>query len=423
MESPKRHSVLLNVVFAVSLAASVSRGVFELHTSKQTGYVIQTTCWLLLLTILALGGASRRPQFGRLIVVAYSFCVVAFVSTALTDVLNRFPSAWLYSAVMGVFALSLFVVASVTLDRARDIWIEFWLSLTAIALLAVAALQQFASDPFALPGNDTSSLSGAVRPSSLTGSYLHYPLVMALLAVVFAQFYITTRRIRSVLMAAVCALGVVVSYSRSGAMILALAVIIFFFIVGGSRARARYVIVTAYVAIPALPFVWDSSYAARILSALSKGGAGNTTRINRWSEGVGVWLDGPLIVGREAGVYTNVTRNLTSVQTGVVESGLIQQLLSYGLLGAVLFYVLLLAPYAALDRRLSALRAGYLAAVLESFVYQSIEVFPFMIMLCLFPLVAGAIMRSPEVAAASLERAKTTRLGERSPAAGLNASP
>jgi len=134
-----------------------------------------------------------------------------------------------------------------------------------------------------------------------------------------------------------------------------------------------------------------------MLSALSSSGSGNTVRIDRWSSGVHTWLDGPVIFGNAAGVFTNITKNLDNVNTSVVESGLIQQLVSFGLIGTVAFYALMFNLGKRIDKRHVVLKAGCYAAMLQTVVYQSIEVFPFMVFLCILPLVSSGLpTRGPD---------------------------
>ncbi|MFC8943027.1 hypothetical protein ACFT1B_33595, partial [Streptomyces griseoincarnatus] len=54
----------------------------------------------------------------------------------------------------------------------------------------------------------------------------------------------------------------------------------------------------------------------------------------------------------------------------------------------VLYYALMIATIMAVDKRHAWLRAGMLGAVLETFVYQSVEVVPFMIAFLLMPIVS-----------------------------------
>ena len=205
---------------------------------------------------------------------------------------------------------------------------------------------------------------------------------------IFGQYFLKERKIRHLLLAVFFAGAVVISYSRSGEMVLALGVLIFFFAASRTSTRVNLVFVGLLGLVAVAWLAPTSLYLQRALSALSLQGTGNTVRVERWETGLKLWFDSPWLVGTHTGVATNIIKNLGTIDTHVVESGLIQQAVSFGLVGAALFYALLLLPRRMIRPDYGWLRAGYLGAVLETFVYQSIEVFPFVVTLCVVSLLA-----------------------------------
>ncbi len=171
-------------------------------------------------------------------------------------------------------------------------------------------------------------------------------------------------------------------------MVLALGLLIFFFTASRTSTRVNLVFLGLLGLVAVAWLAPTSRYLERAMSALSLQGTGNTVRVERWQNGLRLWFDSPWLVGTHTGFATNIIKNLGTIDTHVVESGLIRQAVSFGLVGAALFYALLLMPRRMISPEYGWLRAGYLGAVLETFVYQWIEVFPFVITLCVISLLA-----------------------------------
>src|SRR5690606_28570069 len=157
------------------------------------------------------------------------------------------------------------------------------------ALLAVAVLQQFGGFSL-LPGNDRGTFGGgAVRPASLTGSYLHYPLCAAVLTFAAAGLAQARRSRVLAVLAVVGFLAVVVSYSRSGMLIVgAGAVLAAVFAPGtGGKLRLLYLGIVAGIVVH-LGFS-GTTVVDRALSSFSPESAGNVTRLDRWDYAIEMW--------------------------------------------------------------------------------------------------------------------------------------
>lgn len=379
--------VLLNLAFAGATLAAVSRGLFEAAGGKTTGYAAQLGAFVMLTALLlATGRPEIRAPFARNLAWLYAFVLIALISAAVTSVKLGTTYFWLYLGVMVFYAMALFVYSSVEFRVAVSIRFGPILATTSVLLVAVASLQQFRGFS-ALPGSDFASMGGAVRPASLTGSYLHYPLALSLLAFLLIGLFTRERRAYLLIAAVLNVFAVVAGFSRSGMMILALGAAIYVVLLSENRIRLRLIYFGCIAACGAFFLTRDSVYFDRAASALNLEGAGNSVRVDRWGEALSMWMQSPIFVGEYTGEVTNVTGNFSDAQTTVVESGLLQQLVSFGALGAIAFYLLLCAPIQAVPSRDRWMRAGLIAALLESLVYQSIEVFPFMYIFAIAPLV------------------------------------
>jgi hypothetical protein len=355
---------------------------------KNVGYVLQAMALALVVIVLGISGPVSIRTSTRNGILLYGYALAGILSAAYVSIFKGFMAAWVYVAVMLVLAVPMWFFSSHYFEAARKIRIPFWIGAAGLASVVAASAQQMGLLLDVLPGSDMASLGGLVRPSGLSGSFLHYPLFISLAFFVFAQLWSSRRRVVYGLLAAVFAVAVVVSFSRSGAMILVLGTAALAITSRGTSQRIRFLFagIAAALALPLL--MRDSVYAERIISSVSLDSGGNADRVESWGRALELWADSPMVIGGYTGMYTNITRNFGEASSGVVESGALQQLVSIGLAGTVLGYALMFATFAAVDDRHAWLRAGALGAILETFVYQSVEVIPFMVMFLLMPLVS-----------------------------------
>ena len=142
----------VNLMFFAAFLTTVSRGVFEQYASKTLGYLVQTLLWVLFLALLQ--RSRRRVEQRSAAPVLYGFVVLAVLSTGLTQVIYNYPSAWIYTAVMMVFAVSLYLCGEFVFEAAADIRFDLWLTIIGVILVVVATAQQFEISAFTLPGSD-----------------------------------------------------------------------------------------------------------------------------------------------------------------------------------------------------------------------------------------------------------------------------
>ena len=114
-------------------------------------------------------------------------------------------------------------------------------------LVFFAALQQFGGYT-SLPSTDSASVPGEIRPSSVTGSYLHYPLIMPILAAFLLQLYMYERKRSLLVISIVDLLFTVLSLSRSGDFIL----IAGFLLVFGASTSLKQRLALIYSALVAI---------------------------------------------------------------------------------------------------------------------------------------------------------------------------
>lgn len=383
--------ILASATLGACVLLVAGRGAFEAVASKQIGYAAQAAA-LVVITALALAsGFTRRPRPTRMFVTVYLFLVVELLSLAYVTLTSITIEPLSYVAVMTMFAFILWINGALRFDGLARTNVMAWLAVASLVSVAVATLQQRSLLLDVFPGSDLASLGGTVRPAALTGSYLHYPLMVSLICFAFVQTWASTRRSWHGIMALILAVAVAASFSRSGMVILAGGALCYFALSSSFNQRIRLGFVLIIVGALTLLAFEGTPYWNRYVGGFDSEAAGNESRITKWYTGLEYWLDSPLLIGGYTGQFTNVTGNMGGESTGVLESGLVQQLVSFGLVGTILFYLLMVGIVLAVNPAHLWLRAGLIGAMLQTLVYQSIEVVPFMVMFALMPLVSTHI--------------------------------
>jgi hypothetical protein len=388
-----RDKVLLTVTFASCVVAACTRGALELMVGKQAAYAVQALAVVAFVVVVLVARGTTRQGQARRAWTVYTFLLVAMLSATYVTIFKGNPSAWTYVIVMTFFVLTILVLSSREIERAGDVPVAFWLGISGLSSVVVGLLQQRNIFLDLFPGSDLTSMDGMVRPSAMTGSYLHYPLFVAMLVFVFLEFARARNRVVHGMVAGLFVVAIVLSFSRSGVMILALGVLSYVFTARSVSTRLRYAYWASGVLLVSVLALSGTVYGDRIFSMVSPDASGNDGRITKWFGAVELWADSPLLIGGWTGLYTNVTENFGGGSVGVVESGLLQQLVSFGALGAILFYVVMGFAVVAVDPAHPWLRAGLVGAILETVIYQSIEVIPFMVMFAIVPFISTYLLR------------------------------
>lgn len=383
-----RSSPSWSITFFLVLLIVVSRGALEVALGKQIAYGLQfgaVSAFLLL--ILLVGTQARQGLTGRLIA-AYVFVLAALMSMAASAATHNIDFAWPYVVVMLFYTLVITAFGGFRFDVVRRIAIGPAVAVVTLALVGVALAQQFLGW-HGLPGNDSGTFGSTLRPASLTGSFLHYPIALAILAYVLLGIFMQTRQRGYLWIGLIGVAGVVLSLSRSGLVLCLSAALVGALMLRTLSSKLKVVAAlgTGFLVI-ALVFP-SGQFIDRALSTFQADGAGNATRIGQWNRIIGEWLASPLIVGNQTGVYTNVTANFAGTANSVAESSVLQQLINFGLVGLISSYFVLWGSVRAAPTDVPWFRAALIGALAQSFFYQSIEVFPFMLIYAMVPFMAS----------------------------------
>lgn len=382
--------------FALALIGATSRGLFELLFGKTTAYGVQVGLIALFVVVLLIAG---RPRPGRHfvfgLVTFLIFAIVALVSAFVSSQIEAIDYATPFLLVMIFFTALLFLFSSIDVQFRNAERIGPVIVGVVLLQIAVAVLQQFGRWRL-LPGTDAGTFrtsGGALRPSGLTGAFLHYPIMLALLAFILLALYVARRHWIYLVTAILAIAAVVASYSRSGIVLVIVGLVlgIAALAVLGRRLRTVLVIIGGIgVVLLLLP---TDVYVDRFFSIFNVDSGGNATRIDVWGGVIDTWLSSPILIGSHTGEYTNVTSRIgEGGGSGVAESGVLELLVNFGLLGLLAFYGLMVLAILATPRSASWMRAGLVAGIVQSFFYQSIEIVPFMAIYAMAPLIGRLVL-------------------------------
>jgi hypothetical protein len=246
------------------------------------------------------------------------------------------------------------------------------------------------------------------RPASLTGSYLHFPILMPLFGAVMLRF--GNRWIKAI--GILLLLLPFAAFSRSGILISGIIFLFlsfqavlkikekmllvyqknvrnFILIIAGSLSAATLMI-ALLLFIPTIRLY----FFGMIERIFNFNDVGNSARYGIWKNTLSVFFRSNLFFGEFTGMVTNIVHNLfvqSKLQSlnifniFVAESGLLEILVNFGVLGLFAFYgAFFYSVYRAMFiRKERLLGFALFGGVIQSFFYQSIEVLPFMVTMAL----------------------------------------
>lgn len=379
------------VFFFIVLFVLTSRGLLELLAGKTAAYGAQAGVVVLFTsTLLFRGRPCSTKRLAICLLLLWLLVIAALLSVLATANGSGAQGAAIYAAVMVFFGVLLMIFSGLDFAFTPGRGAGTAVALVALGMILVALMQQFGSLTL-FPGTDLGTFRTEARPSAMTGSFLHYPIALSLLSfLLFGMYAISGRRV--LLLSGLAGfLAVVVSYSRSGMVIVVVGLAVALLAAQRVQVYVRLLVGLPLVAVAALLAAPTGSYVDRFVSIFQSAGAGNTSRITKWETLLDLWMQSPLLIGSHAGEYTNITSNLGSADTAPPESGVLEVLVSLGLLGLVAYYGLMVLAVNATPSDAVWFRAGMIAAIVQSFVYQSIEVLPFMGIYAMTPLLAKAM--------------------------------
>lgn len=372
-----------------------SRGILEIYIGKTVAYIIQLLLWVLLIVIIYCNKYRENNErlYSNDIILGGFFVIVAFISYYNTVLAKSFYIGIIYTLAMIWIFVSILISRIFKSRLNIDINFGLIISYTIVILGIVAILQQNRIITN-LPGITWHNED--IRPSSLSGSYLHYPLIISVLSCVLLEIGNKLNNMRYMIISLFGMLLTITSYSRSGQMILVFTFILYLIrriIISIENKKIKIksllliimsITISVVIIIGFDINILENEYIMRALSSINIHSNGNSDRLIAWKKGIEMWMNTNLIIGSNTGLVTNITGNFGGSSI-VVESGVIQQMVNFGLIGCLLFYLNLALLSTAINKNFYIIKSTILACIFQSFIYQSIEIIPYIFILSILP--------------------------------------
>lgn len=375
--------------FVVCVFFVVSRGVLEVLIGKGPAYVIQLLFSVVLFSFFLIKGKALFFIKERKLFVIFLFIFINFFSYFYTLSITGYAFGIIYFAVMMTWVFYYLCVVDNSYSLSGGLF-RFTFFFCGLSLFIVAVLQQY-FDYHLLPG--ISWFGILIRPSSLTGSYLHYPIVIAMLGLALLQ---NAQGLLQKSVSIVFILAPALAYSRSGMLIVVIAFFYYFYRLLLNAGFLKIISFTIFSALFLVAIVFFfPDVADRMVSMTDTSDSGNSSRIIIWLSVLSDLRVMDIFAGKGYGIYTNATTNFSGGDVILVtESSLLQQILNVGMIGTCVFYFIMISVFFSVHKEHVFLRAIVIAFILQGFVYQSIEVFPAFTLLFLLPIFSNSLKRN-----------------------------
>ncbi|MCC8391853.1 hypothetical protein LJ656_04560 [Paraburkholderia sp. MMS20-SJTR3] len=388
--------MIATLAFLLAVVLCATRGVLEFLIGKDAAYLVQVGGIVGLLmwyvspsAIAAYFGSEGRRSLALVLGTLFSVLLSIVVTLAQTGQLGL---SYLF-----VFIFTLFVyfyaISNYQKRFIRPRFAYWGVVLIALIEAGVALAQQQSVFPIDLPGA-TYGFDN-LRAPSLTGSYLHYPLFVAIVASLCGVDYLVRKSVLSGLACALLSFAIFSALSRSG-MLIILGTFGLAFLQGPVRFLVRngkLIIAGTFATLAIMVFGGALSShndsvvnvgTERMMGATNLQSEGNDGRTEAWDKAVLLAQPVNLIAGSYFGLVTNSAPDSVKQEFGIVESSVLQQVLNVGLMGALFYYGVLFSITRLISRD-SRISLCVWAALFQTLFYQSIEVVPFVFILMTLP--------------------------------------
>jgi hypothetical protein len=268
----------------------------------------------------------------------------------------------------------------------------------------------FSYQIFIFPGNSHNYFydggRAIIRPASLTGSMLHFPILMSIIGAIILRF---EKKLPLKILGFLFMLIPFLVFSRSGILISSIAC--------GAYAL-RWIIternniwknlkqailpvsilITAVVIISVIFSPLRNYLIAAFGKIFTFHDISNNGRFIIWGKVLDLYSKTNIVIGEMTGYYSNIVKNILGYSKlldrgsgiGVTESGFLEILTSYGLFGVIAYYSAFTLSFIMIyfHKKEYFLAFVLLGVMIQTFFYQSIEVLPIVFTLSLLPMLA-----------------------------------
>lgn len=360
----KKNSIVLSLLLLICF----SRGLLQILFPKSISFGIQFSAIVLFvlysLNLKIIIAYLLKPKYIVII-------IITFFSIMLTQFeKSNFGFLWV-GIVLVTLLLLIYTQETVIKNNLDYVYLKNSVIIIFITLIFFGTLQSNGLLLEYLPAD-----SFLNRPSSITSSYLHYPILISTLSIIFLHIFTRSKSSDYIyLILYLVGFAVVfIANSRYGM----LQVVIGLFLI--SSRKKLFITLFAALIILYVFYKIDNSITERLFSAFSIDSIGNNDRVNSWKNAVDQLSIFNIFLGDSFGLFSNsmnIFSNSISAKR-VTESSILLLALNFGIIGGVYFLYLISTVY----EKQTIL---FIILFFPTLFYQSIEVIPFILIICLAP--------------------------------------
>jgi hypothetical protein len=367
--------------FCIAVFAASTRGLTEYLINKSAASIIQVfviiVSLLFAFDLTSLRYFLGKTKTGMSILVVLILCLLSIYVT------NSYNGVFGFNYVILVvftFYLIFSVYAIESKDQVNGTVAYNFVVGNCFILTLFAISQQLRTEIVVFPGQTADF--GLVRPQSITGSYLHYPILLGIItSATFVRFF-QDIKVKSFLIFFYFFICLITTLSRSGMLILF--TVIVYSVLRNISIKNIFILILGLGVIVALSLIFNDVsdvIISRLGGSANLESAGNDSRLFIWNRAADMMSGVNIFVGSYFGLVTNSAPD--EIKVGVVESSLLQQILNLGLIASILYYMILFRIKNIIPVEY---RIILIACLAQSLIYQSIEVIPYLFFMITLPI-------------------------------------
>lgn len=330
------------VILTLSMSALMSRGIFELYSSKFAGYIAGILSIILIVTMPLvlpfLKKQERIRQPDKYLLVFTTIYTIAVLSSLIATAAHgsTIQIGILYSALHIFLLFGILILCKNSGLSYRNLYSPIIIPGVIVGTTGFLQFFGIAEFPGSWEYGDFTRISGSL------GSKQHFSFASAALGMMLVWLYSKTGKTSTLVVALPLLALTFLSMSRNGVPII-VGTLLLYFIFNNKKISIRslslILIIPAFLVSVGIIYFPSllKAVSDRALSISSLNELANNRRINAWFVGITEFANGPIFVGVETGLYSQSGEVLGMERSMHYESALIQQFANFGIFGGLSF--------------------------------------------------------------------------------------
>lgn len=313
-----------SIILTVVLFLSFSRGLYQSSASLLISYLLTLVFFSCFSFLIIKKIKINQPTY---LVYSTIFLAISFFSLFFSHLNNQSYNIFILFILFFVFVLNVYkysIFRSVNKIHILNSLLLFFIFLNYLEL--------YHGQLFIGTGLNYFPYSfHSVRPSALTGSYLHYPIIIS-----FLYIYLISNNEKHSMWHIFIIFSILLSYSRSAYLILFIFYILYYLRFPYKLRKIFFIFILILLFLITYQELIEYIRLTFFIEA-----PGNSGRINTWFNSISRLSFSNFLIGTHFGKYTLMSSKVSGFDINVTESTILSLILNYGIIGCTLFYKLL----------------------------------------------------------------------------------